>query len=218
MSSSPLAIVELYDASRFADNDAINAQEWRDGPANNALHWADQRGQVLVNFAAITSSADAGDTELIPPDPVDTSTWTRIGIFGPLSLSLKADGTPYRLLCAFAGYSDVGNSVDFRITVSDFGSIDSFVYDPPTSGTETFSGITATSTAYLTPDSGNKWIDVSIETADAATGLRGTYTDVSGTPRSVRTCEVWAVIWGKTSNLASKPIATNLWLQEYFPP
>lgn len=213
MSSSPLGVLELYSAARFADNDAINTQEWRDGPANNALQWADQRGQVLVNAATIV-----GGREIEPPDPVDTTTWTRIAVFGPLSVSVRDDGSPYRLLVALGGYSDVGNSVDFRLTISDFGSIDSFLYEAPADGVETYTGITATSSAYLTPDSGNDYINIDPETADAATLSRGTYTDVSGTPRTVRLCELWAVIWGKTSNLASKPIATNLWIQEYFPP
>lgn len=218
MSSSPLGVVELYDASRFADNDAFNTQEWRDGPANSALHWADQRGQVLVNTWALTSSGEGGELDMRPPAAVDTNVWTRIAVFGPLSLSLRADGTPYRLRARMGGYSTTGASVDFRLTISDFGSIDRFVYEAPTDGVETYTGITGTSAAYLTPGSGNHFLNIDARTADACLVTRATLDDVSGSPVSVQVCEAYAVVWGKTANVAALPVCAGLYLAEFYPP
>lgn len=218
MSSSPLGVVELYDVSRFADNNAINTQEWRDGPANNALHWADQRGQVLVNTWALTSSGEGGDLDMRPPAAVDTNVWTRIAIFGPLSLSLKSDGTPYRIRSRMGGYSSTGASVDFRLTISSFDSIERFVYDPPADGVETYTGITGTSAAYLTPDSGNNFINLDAATADTCIVTRATLDDVSGSPRTVQVCEAFATVWGKTANTAALPVCAGLYLAEFYPP
>jgi len=81
MSSSPLGVLELYDETDFADNEPLGARAVRDGPLNNAMHWADQRAQVLVNWASLTSSGEGGDLDIDSPVAVDTDIFTRIAQF-----------------------------------------------------------------------------------------------------------------------------------------
>jgi len=215
MSSSPLGTVELYAVADFADNHPVGARAWRDGPINNALHYADQRAQVLVNWQEVTSGTE-GQTNAAPPGGQSTSSWSEIDR-APFSASLKTDGTPYRLRIQLAGYSQGGAAVDFRLIVSDFDSIDDYVFSPPTYA-ETYTGITSTSTAILTPDSGLNYIDVGIQAADPALRIHSTLDDLAGTYQTVSVCELWVSVWSRYTVSTDKAILTGLHVSEYFAP
>ena len=216
MSSSPLGTIEIYDVADFADNHPVGARAWRDGPVNSVLHCADQRAVVHCNWVSLTTPVEGQDNG-IGAVGTSSSSWQPILIHHAPNVSLKTDGSPYRLRFRVVGASKGGASVSFRFVVSDFASMERFAFDPPAYA-ETFTGITSTTPAILTPDSGLNYIDVGREVADASLREYATLADLGGLSRTVQTCELWISLWSKWNSTTDEGICSGLYVAEFFAP
>lgn len=96
--------------SAFNDGDPVDVANVRDGLVNNAIHLADECAQVRVNAVFATGSyAKSGDF----------STGTHIvSQFGPFPITLRPDGTSYRLRTRFLVRSANGVSVTFHVVLA----------------------------------------------------------------------------------------------------
>ena len=99
--------------SFYGDSDPVDTANVRDGIVNNAIHTAEESGQVLVNT--------------ILPDGVTvtsgepTSSYHKVVTFGPFPLSLRADGSTFRIRTRVLGYSDDNTAtVVFLVVLAPF--------------------------------------------------------------------------------------------------
>ncbi len=106
-------IIRVPGAS-FGEDDAVDTGNARDGLVNNAIHTADMSGQVRVSTLLDGTSFMMG-----VPDVYQVQ---RVIPFGPFPLSVRSDGSSYRLRIRVLGHSNAGSSVTFRAVLSPFQS------------------------------------------------------------------------------------------------
>lgn len=211
MSSSTYQGVTRIYVPDIGIDDPLHTDMIREGLADTLLHLDDQDGQCRCAWVA-ESTAKFRTTGT----PAAVNTYYPITIFGPWSISLKANGTPFTMVVRIAGSSDAQTfAVKFRAVLST-------LRDAPAAlaigGADTLT--TATTTANMTAG----WL------ADAAATNLVTLTDVqarnatqsvatldalAGDPATVSMCLVYLHLYGSTANTASTPQLCGVYAREY---
>jgi hypothetical protein len=99
-------IVEFAPSLYGTDDDPMDTVVMRDGVHHGLHHGADSMAQVRVNFVGIGDDVVEGQTQFSTIDtPADTSTYYLMdgSPFGPWPLTVRADGTAYKLRYRIAG-------------------------------------------------------------------------------------------------------------------
>ena len=113
-------LVPFPAAAYGAAADPVSAAVVRDGIANGLLHAADSHGQVRVNYMPIAAArANGQDAFATIPAPPTPGQWYQVGAgpFGPWPLTLRADGTPYRLRLRVGVAASMTGDVELEIRV-----------------------------------------------------------------------------------------------------
>lgn len=99
----------------FGENYPVDTAHVRDGIVNNAVHTADMSGQVRINFVYPEADRQAMG---VP----DADGAQRLISFGPFPLSIRPDGSSYRLRLRALCNSNDGSSVSFRAVLAPYAS------------------------------------------------------------------------------------------------
>ena len=221
-------IVQFAPSLYGTDDDPMDAVILKSGVANGLLHCADSMAQVRVNYMAPLSTAVANDTSTfgtVDGTPV-AGTWYPLEGFpmGPWPLTLRADGTPYRLRIRAGGSLSGGAGTGtFRFIIAPtyadalpgrFESEDHIFETTTTSTSATW--MTGTSQG---DNSGATYIDVSRELASSWIRNVSIVDAASGaSPGTVQQCLVSVWCFAKTTSAASVPRVHALHLAEYIAP
>lgn len=107
MSTSIHSGIVDFDAALYGTyDDPVDNVVARDGVLNGLLHAGDSMGQVRVNWHPIDSGVANGQASFASPDvPDELSQFTLCAgsPFGQWPLTLRQDGTPYRLIIRVGG-------------------------------------------------------------------------------------------------------------------
>lgn len=184
--------------------------------ANNALHYADQKAHCLVNWTAPrTSLMPAGHTGYRVPNPVSTS-WTRLAVWGPLPVTLRANRVAYPVRLELAGAtSSALASVTFGAVLVPSVEIGTdYVEDTAfTAGAGVIFAATASTTpAWLAAATGSKYF---VRGAEPGARTRDTILDEGGEPTTVETVETYLVVYAKTSSIDGTPRLYGVHLSEH---
>lgn len=231
MSTSQFQGVILYDPGDLDTDEPLDTVLVRDEIIDSALHKADEAGQVRCSWVAINPTI-APVSSLAPLHlPYDDDTMTAAGADrwwdfawrGGFDAKIKADRSGYRLPIMIAGASDtgVGGGMDFAVVVGPAPlTVFDVDIDAPSSrvAVATVTGVTSTSPAWLTLDSGLTYIDVPatlIEAARASTPPEATLTDIGGDPTTVQTARLEIMVCGRFKTTGEKPVFYGLRVAEY---
>ena len=221
-------IVQFNAALYGTDDDPSDTVMMRDGVHHGLHHAADSMGQVRVNYMGIGADVVEAQAQFGTIDtPADTSTWYLVGgsPFGLWPLTVRADGTAYKLRIRIAGSvsSTTGSpTATIRVilrpirpltTAEVLESIDSvfeatFTTTSPTWETTGSSQGVDSSATLMTVSSGQvrEW------TRDVAV-FDGVSSPADG--RSIEQCLVAAHVYAKTSVTARLPQLNALHIQEF---
>lgn len=195
-----------YSYAELGADRAVSTALMRD-VIDTALHKADQAAQVRLNWVAPAAAVWTaggephvsiyGDQEA---GGLDTSTedvplWYRFGVRSFYAPKVRAGGQGYQLRIRLAGASSDGGTVNFAVIVQPgrASTLGTFYGMDPASGTvpvaiKRYSGITATTPSYLTPDDGLHVLTIPRVLIDAAYALESAYTtdvDLGGAETAV---------------------------------
>jgi hypothetical protein len=219
MSTSPRVGRMRFPAGFGAAREPLTAHRARGIYANNALHFADTKCNHWVNWVAPKAAAVGGNVLVRIPNPI-TTTWSRVAVFGPFPMTLRADGTPYPVRMELLGATaSGGTAVEFGCAlvaevahgadlIEDAGSrIDGFgvVYSSTSSATP----------AWLTAAQGAVFFTPSTSLVGRGRKLRSTLVDTGGAPANVETTEVYVVAWGKSASAIVAPRIYGMHVSEY---
>lgn len=189
--------------------DPVDNAFTRDGLANGLLHIADSLGQVRVNWQATTYGGKAAfSTTYDTTNPrLSYEELILAGPFGPWPITLKSDGTPYRLRIRLAG-SISGSAgfaqVRFRVVLAPAELAASQRTSSLDSVWVSFTS-TSTTAAWLSGDTNGALSDSTIVhiTADQAaewTRLTSIYDGTSSSsPKSIDQCLMTATVFGENA-------------------
>lgn len=216
-------IVAIAPSLYGTDDDYMGAQTHRDA-FHNLLHAADQYGQVRVNYHPWADAVDEGqDTfETIDASPT-AGQWYQVGgsPFGHWPLTLRADGSGYRLRVRIGGEISAGPGTStFRVIIRPLGPLTrsqiledaDHVFEATTS---------STTPAYLSgtsqgDDASSTLLRVTARQASAWTFNQSAFDAVSSaSPISVQQVLVAAHVYAKTSSGSSLPRLHALHIAEY---
>lgn len=231
MSTSVYEGILDFDAALYGtDDDFEETVLVGDGLANGLLHCADEIAQVRVNYMAPAAAIaqDQDEFETIETSPT-ASQWYRVGgsPFGPWPLTLRADGTPYKLRIRLGVAASASNATTLtvRVVVCPLDEVTAVeerdrdtdrVYEVAWTASDT-----GTSPTWLVGESqgdaaSETVITVDRESAFAWTQRVPTYDAVSAaSPTTVQQVLVAAHVWAKTSSTGTLPRLQALHLAEY---
>ena len=228
MSTSISERIVLTDEGLYGDaGEYMDSVLMRRVVANNLHHAADSMGQVRVNYWPVKAFGGNHATYLETDGVDETGRWYLFGgmPMGPWPLTLRADGTPYRLVIRMAAAvtSDLGRS-NFRVIIApSYASALEGLYEfsdrvyqvsnvfntTAMKVTGTSQGSAGSSTYLDVPRSlATSWI-TDVPTFDAVSG---------GTPVTVQACMVSAWVFAKSTHVSSDPYLYGLHLHEYIAP
>lgn len=193
----------------FDGREPVTAHRARNLVANNALHYADAKCSHLVNWMAATGS---GKTLSRSPDPV-SSDYTRLGAWGPVRLTRKADGTPYTVRMRLnAGMFGGGALCTFALVL---------VPDLPSSLGLVGTVVTGLGATYTTTSLTPAWLSV-VDGADVfvpsrhALRRRRMLVDTGGADTEVEVAETYVAVFAKSANPATTtPVLYGVHVSEY---
>lgn len=203
-----------FDASRSEGTFPLSTTLVRDRVLNNALHFADENARALVNWMAPDATLIGANTYRTP-EAVATS-YRLVECYGPLPITLHADGSPYRIRAHVFGASSGGHGVTFAIVLSPVVLTDGGEATDLASISDRAVEYAATSSAspsWLAAGVGAVTFDppASVVGSD----FRDTLTDTSGDPTAVEIPVVYAAVFAKTANVASTPLLYGVHISEY---
>jgi len=177
--------------------------------SNNALHLADSCGQVLVAWNSRVAA-----TDYLPFGSNLVNTYVRMAALGPFFLRVRGD-TPYPLRVRIAGLSsDNVNTVTFAVRLAwNFGE-STWVTPPDTNWVS--ASTSSSASAWLT--AGSTLLSYTREDSTVNLPLfrrRSARIAIGGATGDVDVFEAYLVLYGQTSNVASEPRATGLYVAEY---
>lgn len=220
-------IVDFGTALYGAGTDPMDTVIMRDGVANGLLHAADSMGQVRVCYhpIAVASAKPVHDSyETIDGSPV-AGQWYALGAqpFGAWPLTLRADGTPYKLRIRVGISASVNNqnTITLRFVLAPLGR----QYEERDRAADHVYQVSATASAvtsatWTAGTSQGSAASATLLTLDADTarswiGFASTFDGVSGAaPVQVEQCLVALYAFGRTSG-TSLPRLHGLHLSEY---
>jgi len=176
--------------------------------------------QVRACFAPGTSTY-ASKSYLTPrTSGVVVDTWYQIMATRPWPISLRADGSSYKLRLRVGGASSGGHAVKFAVVLAPIENALEIVSASSTDASFETTTTTSASAAWLTGASQGSGAYTTMVTLDAATAalyMRNTDTpvDLSGARSTVAQCLVALTIYGSTANTGSVPRLYGLHAQEF---
>lgn len=228
MSTSVSEKIELISSTLYGtDDDPVDSVLMRRGVANNLMHMCDSMGQVRVNFWPVLSSyANSLDSYLAIEGPDNTTGWYLFGgmPMGPWPLTLRADGTPYRLIVHMAGFMSSGlGTGTFRLVFApDFATAREELFEDTDRAWEGSTTATSTSTITGASQGSGAYADyVDIDRDRAAAWIRDVtvYDAVSGAePKSAQQCLTSAWVFARTTHTGAAPRLSGLRVAEYIAP
>lgn len=185
---------------------------------DTALHKADEAGQVRLHHMGQIKGpsytdiyGDQSEGELLEgteDDPV----WYFFPIRARYAPKLRADGSGYPLRVRVAGYASGAGTVDFGIAVVPGGaSTGVLAYGDAPLWRKTFMGITATSTAWLTPDDGSNLLQVPASLVEEGYRLEprwSTNVDIGGAATTLVIPTLMVVVFGASRTAGVVPRLT----------
>ena len=195
--------------------------------ANNLHHAADSMGQVRVNYwpAKPFGGNLAGFAET---DGIDEAgRWYLMGgcPMGPWPLTLRADGTPYRLVIRMAAAVSSGaGTADLRVIIAPSYSSALEGLTEDSDRVYLAANVSATSSTLVTgvsqgDASSSTFLDVPRDLAVSWIQEWPTFDDVSGaSPVSIQACMVSAWVFAKSTSTSAEPRLYGLHLHEYIAP
>jgi hypothetical protein len=218
-------IVEFAAALYGTDDDPTDTVIMRDGVLHGLHHAADSMGQVRVNYMPIGNAVSEGQDEFETIEtPANTLDYYLVGgsPFGEWPLTLRADGSAYKLRIRIAG--SVGatpNNGTFRVVIGPSRALrDSEVEEALDS---TFEAVFTTTTATWETSGASQGASSSATLLTISAGqVRDWVRDVgvynavsSASDNSVQQCLVAAHVYAKTNNVARLPQLNALHIQEF---
>lgn len=221
-------IVQFAASLYGTDDDPMDTVIMRDGIHHGTHHAADSMAQVRVNYMAIGNAVAEGQDEFETVEtPANTTDWLLVGAgpFGEWPLTVRADGTGYKLRIRIAGsVSDAtgGPVATLRVVVRPSLPLrDAEIEDAVDSTFEaTFTTTTATwetsgasqgsaasaTLLTITADQVREWIrDVAVFDAVSSPAAG----------HSIQQCLVAAHVYAKTTNTARLPRLNALHIEEF---
>lgn len=206
------------------DDDPEDTVLHRDGTANGLLHAADSIGQVRVNYMPVAAGvADGQETFATIDTGPEADVYYHVGVFGRWPLTIRADGTPYRLRIRVAGASSSTNDAPtFRVVIApNFPealagktSDEDSVFEASGTATTTIAWLSGTSQGSAAAAT---YVQVSAEQARDWTAEQVVFDAVNaGTPRSIQQCLVSAWVWAKQGGVDDLPRLYGLHIQEFY--
>lgn len=202
--------------TKFAgSNDPVGSAITRDVILNNLCHYADEYGQVRVTWSG-QSVAGEFAVDYLEIDPELT---TQIVTFGPFPITLREDGSSYKMRVRIGGASSAGHSVTFYAALVPYVESAAFYASPPTDAT--WAGSTSsTSAAWLTGASlgvnaYETMVGLSPSEATAALTPTATPRDLGGDRGSVVQALCVLNISATSTNVASSPRLYAVYAAEY---
>lgn len=194
-------------ADNFTDYYPIASAPYHD-TLDSLRHLFDEYAQVRVNWPVRSSGhyTAAGGTTI--------TLWYPLLTFA-FPISLRSDGTSFRLRVRLTAAQSAANSGTFRAVLSSLSSAGRYA-NATADGGNVFSGATASTTpVVLTPASSDIiYMDTDM-VREAVRDVRG-YNAVSGAePVDVAICDVALTIWSKTSNAAATSRIFGVYGAEY---
>lgn len=218
MSTSHLTGEILFTASALGETAPVDSAFVRDELIGSALHKADMAGQHVMTWVAPSATYFSGnaDPHIGLSDGVSAfgdlvaDAWYIYPVQALYVPKVHASRQGYSMRVRVAGRSSAGDSVDFGIAVGLSGpaGIQEYFGDVPSGAVKTFSGVTSTTAAWLTPDDASNVITVPVELIDAAQSMGewSTKTDIGGAPISMSMPLLVVVPFARTSDPASQPL------------
>lgn len=218
-------LVDFATSLYGAADDPMDTVMMRDGVAHGLLHAADSMAQVRVNYHPIAAgvAVDSDSFETIETSPAPTTgQWYRVGgaPFGPWPLTLRADGSGYKLRIRIGGALSSGtDTATFRVVIApprrlltaEIEESEDHIFEATTAST-TIAWLSGTAQGSSSPTV----LTITAARAARLTRVREVYDAVSSaTPHTVRQSLVAAHVFAKTSNVNSIPRLHALHLSEY---
>lgn len=203
----------LFDDAGMNSDDPIDTVFFRDNVVNNCLHWADEVAQVLGNWSAPDPAFSSASSPQRISETTNADEWGFVTPLGPLSLHVKRSALPYRWRVRLGAASSAGHAVDFALvwgqTLDELqAKVEEGLVDQVR-----WTGITSTTPAWLTADSGDPFVDLDVGSIVLA--IEPTLTDLSGTPLHVGVWEVHLALFARTANKTSYPEVWAFHLAEF---
>jgi hypothetical protein len=118
----------LLTGRTFFGNVAVDSGYVRDVILNNLCHYADEFAQTRIAFGATSTALDDQSTYYESEDVDVGGGWVRVGpAFGPWSIPLRSDGSPYRLRVRVAGALAGSATITMRLVVGSPARLDDIV-------------------------------------------------------------------------------------------
>lgn len=207
-----------------AADDPVCGGIMRDGVANGLLHMSDAAGMVRVNAHARGDDGFAVDSTV--PDVIPPEAWYLMdgSPFGSWPLTIRGNGTPWRLRIRLGGYNPDGYTFTVRVVIAPslsealagrYADADNVFEAVSTAATPTwFTGTSQGTAAAAT------YVEVSQAQASAWTRTIGTFNEVSAAaPATVDQVLVSAWMFGKIDQfLDGRFIVSALHLSEVLAP
>lgn len=206
-------------------DDPVDSLLMRRGVANNLMHACDSMAQVRVNAWPTKVFGGNLDAYWTIDGPDFTAQWYPLGgmPFGPWPLTLRADGTPYRLIVQLAGATAAAGTVTFRVVIApDYVSaVEGLTEDTDRvwEGSTTSTSAADVSGVSQGANSGLDYLDVSRTLAASWIRSHIAYDAVGGSsPVNVQQCLVSAWVFAKTTHTSAVPRLYGLRVAEYLAP
>lgn len=192
----------------------------RDVICNNLDHYADEMAQVRFQFVPTVTYAAAKSFLTPRTSGVVVNTWYQVAASAPFPISLRADGTSYRLRMRLGGASSGGHAVKFAAVLAPVGAAQAVVNESSSDASFETATTTSATAAWLTgasQGSGAYTTMVTLSAAEAALYSRMTDTpvDLSGARSAVAQCLVSIVVFGSTANTGSVPRLYGVHAEEF---
>lgn len=216
MSTSIFNGTFLYDPADVGADRFCHTAIIRDGVVNSALHKGDSAAQPRGIWCAPVASlrVEDGDPFSVPSSDqagltLRLNTYYHFGFAAVYCPKVRASGKGYRLRITIGGRSSGGDDCDFVVIVSPYGSsaFSSWGVLETSWPQKAYSNVTSTTIALLTPDDGDRILDVEQDIIDQA--LEGstwsTFTDTGGDAIAVQIPLLNIGVVGRTSDAGSVP-------------
>ena len=222
MSTSELVGAVAFATAELGSGRFACSRQFRD-LVSTANHHADSAAQHRGTWVAPVASLWTGNATPYVPiygpgsagaltvggTTTETERWYMFPFRIPYTPHLRADGRGYRMRIWLAGASSDGGTVDFGVGLvplhtRDYPGYDSAARFPRLE----YTGVTATTAAVLTSDSGDITIDVTRAVVDAALGLspdQATLTKFGGDPTTVAMPRLAVVPYAQTRSSGTVP-------------
>lgn len=209
----------LLTGRTFFGNVAVDSGYVRDVILNNLCHYADEFAQTRVAFGATSTSFDDQVTYYESEDVDVGGGWVRVGpAFGPWSIPLRSDGSPYRLRVRVAAVLAGSATITARVVVGSPARLDDIVSFDTDYVYET--AALSTSVAWATGSSqGSQAYDAMVEIPPAVASSWvtnvTTLDTIGGDEYGSQQCQVAARVYAKSTATKTTVRLYGLYIAEY---